>query len=122
VGPAQKAGFELLAPGGRFCEIGKRDILENANMELGKFLHNISFLSVHVDMLMKENPRIFAGVMREVLSLLDSGKLSLFEIHSHPISDAHNVFKVNKTIINDREKLIKNVGNVYWCPYRKTCN
>ena len=41
-GAAIEAGFEALADGGRFVEIGKRDYLENRALGLGTFLRNRS--------------------------------------------------------------------------------
>lgn len=51
------AGLEVLAEGGRFCEIGKRDILDDSPLGARVFLENKSFLSVQLDLLMKSRPK-----------------------------------------------------------------
>ena len=43
IGPAQRAGIELLAFGGRFIEIGKRDVYEHTRVDLFPFRRNLAF-------------------------------------------------------------------------------
>src|SRR5699024_6795377 len=45
-GVAQRAGLELLAPGGRFVEIGKKDIYGGTWLGLSPFKRNLSFFAV----------------------------------------------------------------------------
>ena len=42
-GAAQRAGLELLAFGGRFVEIGKRDVYEHTRVDLFPFRRNLAF-------------------------------------------------------------------------------
>jgi acyl transferase domain-containing protein/NADPH:quinone reductase-like Zn-dependent oxidoreductase/acyl carrier protein/ubiquinone/menaquinone biosynthesis C-methylase UbiE len=50
-GPAIARGLELLRPGGRFIELGKRDMFEDNNLPLRPFLNNISFFGVDLSAL-----------------------------------------------------------------------
>ena len=43
-GAAQRAGLELLAFGGRFVEIGKRDVYEHTRVDLYPFRRNLVVL------------------------------------------------------------------------------
>ena len=45
-GAAQRAGLELLPFGGRFVEIGKRDIYGNTRLGLFPFRRNLAFYYV----------------------------------------------------------------------------
>ncbi len=55
-GAAQRAGLELLAFGGRFVEIGKRDIYGDTRMGLFPFRRNLSFYAVDLALLTMTNP------------------------------------------------------------------
>ncbi|XP_033642848.1 highly reducing polyketide synthase easB-like [Asterias rubens] len=68
-------GIELLAPGGRFCEIGKRDILENSHLQMNLWLENKSLLSCQIDRLMKLKPQKARDLLQKVVSLFEKGIL-----------------------------------------------
>ena len=55
-GAAQRAGLELLAFGGRFVEIGKRDIYGDTRMGLFPFRRNLSFYAVDLGLLTVTHP------------------------------------------------------------------
>ncbi len=63
-GAAQRAGVELLAFGGRFVEIGKRDIYGDTRMGLFPFRRNLSFYAVDLALLALSDP----ALIRELLS------------------------------------------------------
>ena len=54
VPPAQRAGVELLAFGGRFIEIGKKDIYGDTRMGLFPFRRNLSFYGVDLALMRGE--------------------------------------------------------------------
>ena len=56
-GAAQRAGLELLAFGGRFVEIGKRDIYGDTRMGLFPFRRNLSFYAVDLALLTLDRSR-----------------------------------------------------------------
>ena len=62
-GAAQRAGIELLAFGGRFVEIGKRDIYGGTRMGLFPFRRNLSFYALDLGLLSVSHP----AEVREVL-------------------------------------------------------
>ena len=64
---------KCLAPCGRFIEIGKRDIMENSNLNLNLLKENISFMSVHLDLLANTSPDKIKKLCNECLSLLKDG-------------------------------------------------
>ena len=51
--------IDVLSHGGRFCEIGKRDMLENSQILTKTLLENKLFLSCHVDILLRQKPQNF---------------------------------------------------------------
>ncbi|OKJ95137.1 hypothetical protein AMK26_31605 [Streptomyces sp. CB03234] len=68
-GEAIARSMDLLRPGGRFIELGKRDIYENKPLSLRPFNHNIAFFGVDLNTLPPEAPgngRLFAEVSDRV--------------------------------------------------------
>ncbi|MFF8645448.1 SDR family NAD(P)-dependent oxidoreductase [Streptomyces sp. NPDC015345] len=68
-GEAITRGLELLCPGGRFIELGKRDIYENKPLLLRPFRNNISFFGVDLTTLAFDpdrGARLFADVTERV--------------------------------------------------------
>ncbi|MBZ4320501.1 type I polyketide synthase [Streptomyces huiliensis] len=68
-GEAITRGLELLRPGGRFIELGKRDIYENQPLLLRPFRHNLAFFGVDLTTLAFDpdrGARLFAEVTRRV--------------------------------------------------------
>ena len=56
-GAAQRAGLELLAIGGRFVEIGKRDIYGDTRLGLFPFRRNLAFYCVDLALMSLSHPR-----------------------------------------------------------------
>ncbi len=56
-GAAQRAGLELLAFGGRFVEIGKRDIYGDTRLGLFPFRRNLAFYAVDLALMSRQPPR-----------------------------------------------------------------
>ena len=73
-GEALRKSFALLAPYGRFVEIGKKDIAENSGLPMQTFNRNVSFTAIDLD-------RIF----RDRLSLAQH----LFETVAQGFTDGH---------------------------------
>jgi len=65
--------FELLAPQGRFIEIGKRDIFENTPIGLRTFSRNTLLASVAVDEYFKRNKPFANKLLVEVVSKMADG-------------------------------------------------
>jgi acyl transferase domain-containing protein/NADPH:quinone reductase-like Zn-dependent oxidoreductase/SAM-dependent methyltransferase/acyl carrier protein len=74
-GEAIAKGISVLAPYGRFIEIGKYDIYANNKLALKPFCKNVSFIAVDVDRLMSERPDTAAAVAREVAEYFAAGEL-----------------------------------------------
>ncbi|NJP96328.1 SDR family NAD(P)-dependent oxidoreductase [Nonomuraea sp. FMUSA5-5] len=69
-GEAISRGLECLGHGGRFVELGKRDIYESGHLPLRPFGDNIAFFGVDVGTLLWKNPSVVAEG-RVAGSLLD---------------------------------------------------
>ncbi|MCU0692026.1 MAG: SDR family NAD(P)-dependent oxidoreductase [Polyangiaceae bacterium] len=84
--------FELLAPYGRFIEIGKRDINANEVLSMAPFSRNLTFSAVDIDVMMADNPQRFRRLVDSVWKLLDSGTLEPPPVETFGANDVHAAF------------------------------
>ncbi|KAL8707059.1 MAG: hypothetical protein Q9225_007846 [Loekoesia sp. 1 TL-2023] len=68
-GEILQQSWQCLAPLGRFIEIGKRDIVQNSNLEMGKFADSVSFISVDIGTLLEAKSHIVKRLMNEIMDL-----------------------------------------------------
>ena len=87
-GAAQRAGLELLAFGGRFVEIGKRDIYADTRLGLFTFRRNLSFYAVDLALMTVTHPDKVRGLLEKVYRLTADGSLPLPEITRYPLAES----------------------------------
>jgi polyketide synthase 5 len=93
-GAAQRAGFELLAIGGRFVEIGKRDVYGNTRLGLFPFRRNLTFHYVDLALMSVSHPRRVGELLGTVYRLVADGELPLAQHTDYPLADAANAIRV----------------------------
>jgi polyketide synthase 5 len=93
-GAAQRAGLELLAPGGRFVEIGKRDIYGDTKMGLFPFRRNLSFYAVDLALLTVTKPAKLRRLLDTIYRQIADGVLPLPETTHYPLADAATAIRV----------------------------
>ncbi|WP_440054948.1 SDR family NAD(P)-dependent oxidoreductase [Pseudoalteromonas sp. T1lg65] len=71
-GDALHKSVELLAPFGRFVEIGKKDISDNSALAMRSFNENLQFNSLDIERLMVQKPDYFQALMEEVSNFLNN--------------------------------------------------
>ncbi|MCQ0041894.1 MAG: type I polyketide synthase [Bombella sp.] len=90
-GEAMIHSLRLVAPMGRFLEIGKRDIVEHRALELMPFNENLAYFSFDMDRMMPH--RKLYGVMDEILLLARQGKFSFPQTRIFPAAEASEAFR-----------------------------
>jgi polyketide synthase 5 len=93
-GAAQRAGLELLAFGGRFVEIGKRDIYGDTRLGLFPFRRNLAFYGVDLALMSVSHPRQIRDLLTTVYKLTADGALPMPESTHHPLHDAATAVRV----------------------------
>jgi len=93
-GAAQRAGLELLALGGRFVEIGKRDIYGDTRLGLLPFQRNLSFHGLDLSLAAFNDPEKFQDVLNTVYKLVADGVLPMPESTHYPLADAANAIRL----------------------------
>ena len=93
-GAAQRAGVELLAFGGRFIEIGKKDIYGDTRMGLFPFRRNLSFYGVDLALMCSTHPAQIRELLDTVYRLTADGVLPQPETTHYPLAEAATAIRV----------------------------
>ncbi|OBA90259.1 polyketide synthase [Mycobacteriaceae bacterium 1482268.1] len=94
IGAAQRAGVELLAFGGRFVEIGKRDIYGDTKLGLFPFRRNLTFHALDLALLALSHPDRLRDLLHTVYKLTADGELPTPESTHYPLADAATAIRV----------------------------
>jgi acyl transferase domain-containing protein/acyl carrier protein len=92
-GEAILKSLEVLAPFGRFLEIGVRDIYEDSRIGLLPFQRNLTYSAIDLTRLAAERPAQFASLLRQVLDRFASGALEPLPVTCFPIARAEEAFR-----------------------------
>lgn len=93
-GAAQRAGVELLAFGGRFIEIGKKDIYGDTRMGLFPFRRNLSFYGVDLALMCMTHPAQIRKLLNTVYEMTAEGVLPQPETTHYPLAEAATAIRV----------------------------
>lgn len=94
VGAAQRAGVELLAFGGRFVEIGKRDIYGDTRLGLFPFRRNLTFYALDLALMSFSHPDRLRDLLNTVYRLTADGSLPMPQSTHYPLADAATAIRV----------------------------
>ncbi|MBX9642013.1 MAG: SDR family NAD(P)-dependent oxidoreductase, partial [Mycobacteriaceae bacterium] len=93
-GAAQLAGIKLLARGGQFIEIGKRDIYGDTRVGLFPFRQNLSFHGLDLGLLSATDPKAVRELLTTVYNATAEGVLPIPESTGYPLADAATAIRV----------------------------
>ncbi|OCB44401.1 polyketide synthase [Mycobacterium vulneris] len=93
-GAAQRAGLELLSFGGRFVEIGKRDIYGDTRLGLFPFRRNLAFYAVDLALLTLTNPNTVRDLLTTIYQHIADGVLPAPETTHFPLTDGATAIRV----------------------------
>ncbi len=100
-GDALMVSFDLLAPYGRFVEIGKRDIIENRGLPMDVFNRNISFISIDLDRMLLERPNEVYRSLEDCFKSLGTDRFTPLPYETFPASEAEQAFR----LLGDRTRI-----------------
>ncbi|MCE2760864.1 MAG: SDR family NAD(P)-dependent oxidoreductase [Acetobacteraceae bacterium] len=92
-GVAMERSLALLAPFGRFIELGKRDFAEGRRTGLGAFRRNISYFAVDADALPRARPALAEALLRDIAARLGDGTLLPLPYRAFPAEEAEAAFR-----------------------------
>ncbi len=87
------AGLQLLRVGGRFIEIGARDIYQNSSLGLRPFASNLTFSAFDLGQLAAQDPDYLREMLVEILEHFERGRLQVLPIETYPIAEASTAFR-----------------------------
>jgi len=92
-GAAIARGLGLLRPYGRFVEIGKKDIYDDARVGLAPFRNNLSYFAVDLERMARERPALLGGMLQELMAAVDAGALTALPAREFPVSEVGDAFR-----------------------------
>ena len=91
----------MLAPYGRFLELGKTDICMNRTLGLEPFQNNLSYFAMDMDRLYRQKPAKIAGVLAELAGHFAAGHygpLPCTEFDAAHVVDAFRYMRQRKNV------------------------
>lgn len=92
-GPFIEKGMSVLAPGGRFLEIGKRDVYADTPISLYAMRNNVAFHAIDLAKLGTENPKVLRAEIKSVIRALTRGDLDPVPVTTFPVSKVAEAFR-----------------------------
>ncbi|MGI8509199.1 MAG: SDR family NAD(P)-dependent oxidoreductase [Gemmatimonadaceae bacterium] len=119
-GEAIPKSLGVLATGGRFLEIGKRDIYADSQIGLLPFQRNLSFFAVDLLRMRMEKPHVVDELTREVVQQISGGSFQSLPYTTFPVAEVADAFRymaqgkhIGKIVVTlgdgEREAEIENV-------------
>ena len=94
-GEVLRQSWRCLAPLGRFIEIGKRDISQNSNLEMEKFVDSVSFSAVDLGVVEASKPQLFKRILSDVIKMYGDNSIRLITpISVFPISEVQQAMRL----------------------------
>jgi NADPH:quinone reductase-like Zn-dependent oxidoreductase/acyl carrier protein len=92
-GEALLKSVSVVAPLGRFVEIGKRDIVENALLPMAAFNRNLSFIAIDLDRIMAEQPDRIRALFERIWERFRVGDFTPTRMEVFPASEVSEAFR-----------------------------
>ena len=86
------AGLSVLRSGGRFVEIGARDIYQNTGIGLRPFANNLTFSAFDLGQVASADPDYLRQMLSDILDAFERGRLQVLPIETYPIEQASAAF------------------------------
>jgi NADPH:quinone reductase-like Zn-dependent oxidoreductase/acyl carrier protein len=87
------AGLSVLRPYGRFVEIGRTDIYQNALVGLAPFKNNLSYFSVDLDQLCRDRGDLVQSMFEEIVKQFERGSLRPLHHRAFALEEAPAAFR-----------------------------
>jgi phthiocerol/phenolphthiocerol synthesis type-I polyketide synthase C len=94
VGEAINRGVQVLAPGGRFVELGKKDVYGNANLGLAALARSGSFSVVDLDLNMRMRPKYYRRLMEDLIAHAGAGDLAPLPVTEFDFDHVTDAFRL----------------------------
>jgi len=92
-GEGMQKSLSVLAPYGRFIEIGKTDLLRHQSVDLHHFEQNISYHTVDLARLSMDQPDLVGSMLEHVISQTAAGKIKPLPLTAFPIQEVQSAYR-----------------------------
>ena len=92
-GPAMVRSLEILAPGGRFIELGKRDFYADTAVGLRPLRRNIAYFGVDIDSIARHQPDAMAALFSEISGLMEQGHITPLPYRAASFAQVTDAFR-----------------------------
>ncbi|KAH6626290.1 phenolpthiocerol synthesis polyketide synthase ppsA [Chaetomium sp. MPI-SDFR-AT-0129] len=93
-GDVLRESWACVATMGRFVEIGKRDIIANEALAMGKFGKSTTFAALDLDLAARFRSGRVGGMLREIVRWVGEGKLrAQVPLHVYSVGEVENAFR-----------------------------
>jgi NADPH:quinone reductase-like Zn-dependent oxidoreductase len=93
-GDRLQASWEVVAPFGRFVELGRTEIIGNSKLAMAHFAKNVSFMAVAIDDMVTLRPALVQKILSAVVEMISQDKLRLpYPLRVRPLSEAEDAFR-----------------------------
>lgn len=83
----------LVASFGRFVEIGRKDLMDDARMSMGFLLKNITFTYVDLTLIIEQKKSLARRLLQDVVDLVATGSIKCVTLTVMPISEIEAAFR-----------------------------
>ncbi|KAK6606927.1 KR domain-containing protein [Botrytis cinerea] len=102
------ASWDLIAPYGRFIEIGKKDIDANSDLPMRPFMRGATFVSLDVSRKIYDMPREVMGHTKKLLEMVKDGILQpAHPVHILSVSDIQKGMRMLQDAIKTVKELLQ---------------
>ncbi len=123
-GEAIPMGLSCLAEGGRFIEIGKRDIYQNSRIPLWPLRRNASFHVIAMDAIFAGDESLTREMLGELSDLVEKGALTPLTFRSFPACRIDAAFRlmasgkhIGKVVVSFPEPFVPRRGEALPSPF-----
>jgi NAD(P)-dependent dehydrogenase (short-subunit alcohol dehydrogenase family)/acyl carrier protein len=92
-GEAIAASLAVLAPYGRFLEIGKRDIYGGGSLPLEPFRKSLAYFAIDLDRMARDRPDEMGEMLGEVTAMAEAGEIEPLPRETFPVSRVAEAFR-----------------------------
>lgn len=92
-GPAMRASLSVLAPHGRFIEIGKTDALNHGSIDLNRFDQNRSYHPIDLAQFIEERPDRAGDLLQKIVDMAGDGTIYPLPYQAFSMERAREAFR-----------------------------
>lgn len=116
---AMRASMSVLAPHGRFIEIGKTDLLNHGSIDLNLLDQNRSYHPIDLAQFIDDRPDRAGGLLQEIVDMAEDGRIHPLPYRTFPMEQAREAFRFMSqarhtgklVLVNDGAPIPVNLGD-----------